>query len=65
MADWVSELRRHAGTRPYGFWIFDVGLGHRPDFDEQITYLREHGLLTLEEKTELARRDALRRATLH
>jgi hypothetical protein len=47
---------QHAGRRPWGFWVFDLGMDEAPDWDAQERYLKQHGLLTPEEERVLAQR---------
>ena len=50
MAHWLDRLRARAGTRPWGWWVFELGLEARPPHREQLPYLQKHGLLTAAEQ---------------
>jgi hypothetical protein len=56
MQSFADNPMQRAGKRPYGFWIFDVGLDGRPSDDEQKQYLEQHGLLSEAERHVLAKR---------
>jgi hypothetical protein len=56
MASFLDDHPQHAGRRPWGFWVFDLGMDEAPDWDEQEKFLRQHDLLTPEEERVLAQR---------
>src|SRR5258706_13597418 len=54
LADFETNPKQRAGTRPYGWRIFEQAFDHRPPRDEQLTYLTEHSLRTEAERRVLA-----------
>ena len=51
-----AEDRNRAGQRPYAWWRIEQNFAYRTDRDEQLTYLRQHKLLSPEEECVLAER---------
>lgn len=65
MQDWEHNVWQRAGSRPWGWWIFESGLDDKPDYDSQPDWLREHRLLSIEEEQELAERARKLRSQAH
>lgn len=55
MENFLSDPPPHAGIRPWGHWVFDLGMDEAPSREEQRRYLEKHNLLTVAEKATLAR----------